>query len=182
MIIEHDKVPAISFELTVNGFDGELVEDVKPDKPFEFLYGHGALLPAFETNLLGLKAGDDFKFLIPSSEGFGAYDEEMVVELDKSIFLDENGHMMDDIDVDHFIPMTDDNGDDINGKVLSINENTVTMDFNHPLADFDLYFTGSVISVRNGSPAEIERGHVEVAEHTYFRDAGPDDANPCAVD
>lgn len=181
MQIEYNKVPAIIFELTVNGFDGELVEDVKADKPFEFLYGYGALLPAFEANLQGLEPGDEFKFMIPSDEGFGEYDPMMVAELDKSLFLDENGYLMEDIDVDHFVPMTDDNGDDISGKVLSINEKTLTMDFNHPLSDYDLYFTGAVISVRDGSQAEIERGYVEVSEHTLFRDAGPEDANPCSV-
>jgi FKBP-type peptidyl-prolyl cis-trans isomerase SlyD len=34
------------------------------------------------------------------------------------------------------------------------------MDFNHPLADQELHFSGKIISVRDASPEEMDHGHV----------------------
>ena len=43
-------------------------------------------------------------------------------------------------------------------RVVSINEETVTMDVNHPLAGQDLHFTGKVLKVREALAEEIENG------------------------
>ena len=45
-------------------------------------------------------------------------------------------------------------------KVVSINVETVTMDVNHPLADQDLHFTGTVVEVREATAEEMEHNHV----------------------
>ena len=45
-------------------------------------------------------------------------------------------------------------------KVVSINETTVTMDVNHPLADQDLHFTGTIVEVREATSEELEHGHI----------------------
>ena len=175
MKIQNNTVPAILFELTVGGFDGELVENVDPEKPFEFLFGHGNLLPAFETELLGLQSGDRFKFVLKSEEAYGTYDKELVNRFDKNLFKDKTGNIPDDVAVDNFLPMKDDKGNTLNGKVISVDDNYVEMDFNHPLVDMDLYFTGEVIKVREASNSELERGDVEVHEHILWDDAGDDD-------
>ena len=44
--------------------------------------------------------------------------------------------------------------------VLAINETTVTVDVNHPLAGQDLHFTGEVLEVREATGEEISHGHV----------------------
>lgn len=41
-----------------------------------------------------------------------------------------------------------------------INDEIVTMDFNHPLADKELHFTGVVIEVREATEEELAHGHV----------------------
>jgi len=171
MKIQHNTVPSILFELTIGGFEGELVENVDPEKPFEFLFGNGNLLPAFETELLGLESGDSFKFMLKSDEAYGAYDNDLKVKFDKNLFLDKNGVFPDDVAVDNFLPMKDDKGNTLTGKVLSVDENSVELDFNHPLVDMDLYFTGEVIRVRLASQTELERGDVEVHEHTLWDDS-----------
>lgn len=175
MMIQNSTVPAILFELTVGGYDGELVENTDPEKPFEFMFGTGKLLPAFEAELLGLKENDNFQFIIPSAEAYGAYDNTLVVKFDINLFKDSNGNLVDDVAPDNFLPMKDDDGNTLSGKVLSVTDTHVEMDFNHPLADMDLYFTGQVVRVRPASVEEIERGDVEVHEHTLWDEAGDQD-------
>ncbi|HQH41585.1 MAG TPA: peptidylprolyl isomerase, partial [Bacteroidales bacterium] len=36
----------------------------------------------------------------------------------------------------------------------------VKMDFNHPLAGDDLYFTGKIVGIRDATQEELEHGHV----------------------
>ena len=43
--------------------------------------------------------------------------------------------------------MTDNNGQKHMGKIINVNTNSVTMDFNHPLAGKDLRFVGKVLEV-----------------------------------
>jgi len=158
----------------------ELVEDVDPEKPFEFLFGHGNLLPAFEAELLGLEAGDNFQFMLKSDEAYGSYDDQLIYAYDHDLFLDKNGLLMEEIAVDNFIPMLDESGEKtITGKVLEVTDDKVVMDYNHPLADMDLYFKGTVVRVRAASPAELERGDVEVHEHTIWDQAADGEDPAC---
>jgi FKBP-type peptidyl-prolyl cis-trans isomerase SlyD len=48
----------------------------------------------------------------------------------------------------------------MNGMIIGINDETVEMDFNHPLADEDLNFKGEIISVREATAEELDHGHV----------------------
>jgi FKBP-type peptidyl-prolyl cis-trans isomerase SlyD len=48
----------------------------------------------------------------------------------------------------------------MDGKVVEINEETVKMDFNHPLAGEALHFKGTVVEVRAASAEELDHGHV----------------------
>ena len=175
MKIQNNTVPSILFELTIGGYDGELVENVDPEKPLEFLFGYGNLLPSFEAELLGLQSGDSFKFILKHDEAYGDYDEGLKVKFDKNLFIDKTGSIPDDVAVDNFLPMKDDKDNTLSGKVISIEEKFIELDFNHPLVEMDLYFTGEVIRVRAASESEIKRGNVEVQEHTLWDDAGDDD-------
>lgn len=58
------------------------------------------------------------------------------------------------------IPMSDQNGRQLTGKIQSVSETEVTMDFNHPMAGQDLYFTIEVTDVREATASELSHGHV----------------------
>lgn len=178
MILEQNTVGSILFTLKAGSYEGDIIEKIPEVEPFEFLYGVGTMLPAFEAKLQGLKAGESFKFFIPSEEAYGSFQDGMQVEFDKSIFVDSVGNFLEDeVILDNYIPLKDEDGNLLNGKVIKIEENKVTLDFNHPLADMDLYFEGSVLGIRKANADEIEHGHV----HTQWKEAGPDDPQVCHV-
>jgi FKBP-type peptidyl-prolyl cis-trans isomerase SlyD len=72
----------------------------------------------------------------------------------------QDGELIKEVVVDHVLPLQDQSGQVVPAKVVSINEETVTMDVNHPLADQDLHFTGSVVEIREATKEEVEHGHV----------------------
>jgi FKBP-type peptidyl-prolyl cis-trans isomerase SlyD len=58
------------------------------------------------------------------------------------------------------IPMQDQHGNRMYGKILKITESDIQMDFNHPLAGQDLFFKGMILDVRQATIEEIAHGHV----------------------
>jgi len=151
MIIDKNKVVALKYELRTNGEDGELVEKVDIDRPLQFIFGLGNMLEKFETNINGLKEGENFDFKLKANEAYGEQNPEMIVEVPKDVFK-VNGKIDESLLViDKVIPMRDQNGNHLNGKIVNVNGENVTMDFNHALAGSDLYFKGQVIEVREAT-------------------------------
>lgn len=145
----------LTYDLRVDDENGEVVEQATETKPLEFLYGAGAMLPKFESQLAGLREGEPFTIKLSKTDAYGDVNEEAVVELPKHVFL--VGDKFDDelINVGNTVPMMSSNGQRLNGLVLEVNEEIVKMDFNHPLAGEDLFFAGKVVAVREASEEEV---------------------------
>lgn len=164
MIIEKNKVVSLSYELKA---DGQIVETVGADSPLMFLFGVGNLLPKFEQNLDGLKINDDFDFLLQANDAYGPVNEEAIVDVPMKAF-EVNGQIDRDLLKEgRQIPMLDQQGNRLNGKIVKFDDELVTMDFNHPLAGSDLHFKGSIVEIREATPDEIEHGHVHSADSCH---------------
>jgi len=160
MIISNNKVVTLTYQLRVDNNQGDIVETVQEDKPFVFLYGAGLMLPKFEENLNGLKSGDNFEFTLKCDDAYGQASEDAVVELPKNIFEVDGSIEEGLLEEGNVIPMQNNEGHKFNGVVVEVNEDMVTMDFNHPLAGDDLHFTGKIIDIREATPEEVDHGHV----------------------
>lgn len=145
----------LTYDLRVDDENGEVVEQATEAQPLQFLYGAGAMLPKFESQLAGLREGEPFTIKLSSNDAYGEVNEEAVVELPKHVFL--VGGKFDDelIKIGNTVPMMSSNGQRLNGLVLEVNDEVVTMDFNHPLAGEDLFFAGKVMAVREASDEEV---------------------------
>ena len=55
-ISKHSMVK-LTYDLKVDDENGEVVEQATAEKPLQFLYGAGVMLPKFESHLAGLKEG-----------------------------------------------------------------------------------------------------------------------------
>ena len=118
------------------------------------------MLPKFEENLNGLKAGDNFEFQLTCEDAYGPASEDAVVELPKNIFEVDGSIEEGLLEEGNVIPMQNNEGHKFNGVVVEVNDDMVTMDFNHPLAGDDLHFTGKIIDIREATPEEVDDGHV----------------------
>lgn len=178
MKLKTNTVGSIVFTLRTGSYEGEIIEKIPEIAPFDFLYGTGTMLESFEKELEGLKEGDSFKFFIKSENAYGNYQEGMQVEFEKDFFVDNNGNFLEDeVVVNNFIPIKDDEGNTLNGKVLFFDDDVVKLDFNHPLADLDLYFDGNIVGVRIASDEEIKIGQVQ----TQWIETQPGDPDACHV-
>ncbi|MEM8568503.1 MAG: FKBP-type peptidyl-prolyl cis-trans isomerase, partial [Bacteroidota bacterium] len=86
MRIDTNTVVTVKYELRENDQFGELMEVMNEKYPFEFLFGNGNLLPAFERNIHGLRSGDSFKFVLPVEEAYGGPREDNIVNVPRKAF------------------------------------------------------------------------------------------------
>ena len=163
MVVEVNKVVSVHYTLTEGTAEGKLVESTKGGEPLVFIFGIGMMIPDFESNLQGMKTGDQFSFGIPAAKAYGEYNKSAVVSIPKSIFED-NGKVPEGLlEIGRMLPMQDQEGNQLQGMVAGFDDTNVTMDFNHPMAGVDLFFTGHVESLRDADPSELEHGHVHGA-------------------
>jgi FKBP-type peptidyl-prolyl cis-trans isomerase SlyD len=155
---EH-KVISVDYKLTKDTEKGDLIETSEGKEPLVFLSGLGHMIPTFEQNVLNLNVGDNFSFGIKAADAYGVRNEQAVVDLAQDMFMKE-GKLMEEIQIGATVPLQDQEGRVHPAKVMSVNEETVTMDVNHPLADQDLHFTGKVIGTRAATEDEVSHGHV----------------------
>lgn len=166
MVIDTNKVVALKYELRVNAENGELVEKVENDRPLQFIFGVGSMLEKFESNINGLKEGDKFNFKLAADEAYGNVNNEMIVDVPKEVFMVDGKIDESLLVIDKVIPMRDQQGNHLNGRIVEIKDAQVAMDFNHPLAGDDLFFTGEVLSVRDASEEELSHGHIHDDSHS----------------
>lgn len=167
MKIANSTVVSMTYTLTENDENGSMIQEVNNDKPFVFLYGSGFLLPKFEEHIAGLEKGAEYSFPLKSNDAYGPTREDALMELDKKIFEIEGKIDESILFVGNDIPMQNEEGHTLMGKVLEISGDKVKMDFNHPLAGKDLFFKGEIVAVREAAPEEIEHGHAHDGDRQH---------------
>jgi len=158
MKITANKSVSAEYELFVDGeTEGELelMEKATAQQPLNFIYGVGMMLPKFEENLFGMQVGDKFDFLIDAEDGYGLYDDESVLDLDRAIFEIDGKLDEEMIFEGNVVPLMDSEGNRINAQIVTITDTHVKVDLNHPLAGENLHFKGSVLEVREATEKEL---------------------------
>lgn len=158
MKITANKSVSAEYELYVDGeVEGELelMEKATMEQPLSFVYGVGMMLPKFEENLFGMQVGDKFDFVINNEDAYGPYDDESVLDLDRTIFEIDGKLDEEMIFEGNVVPLMDGDGNRINAQIVSISDSHVKVDLNHPLAGENLHFKGSILEVREASEKEL---------------------------
>lgn len=156
MKIENNKMVSLIYELRESSSEGRILETVEETRPLKFIYGTGRLLPLFEANLSSLGEGDKFSFPLSSTDAYGERTEQMIVNVPRSVFLKEDGNINDEIcKVGNEVPMMDSEGHHLNGIINEITDDYIRMDFNHPMAGIDLFFSGKIVEVREPTDQEL---------------------------
>ncbi len=133
----------LTFTLSLESGD---VIDTTGDKPAEFAVGDGKLLPGFENALFGMKAGDAKTLKLEPEAAFGIPNEENLQRIKRSSFQSNmaltEGLMM---------SFSDAQNTELPGVIVSIDEQYVEVDFNHPLAGKVILFEVSIQGVEQVS-------------------------------
>ncbi len=155
MKIAPKHVVSLTYDLYVDNDGTEvLTESATQEQPLTFLYGAGQMLPKFEENLSELSTGDAYEFRLSADDAYGEYDEEAVANLPKEMFQGTDLPQVGEI-----LPLQDNNGNRFRGQVVSVVEDSVIVDLNHPMAGQELHFKGTILNVRPATDEELSHGH-----------------------
>lgn len=153
MNISENKFVSLTYTLTV---EGQIVDQATAERPLDFIFGMGMLLPEFEKNIEGKKVGDKFAFVLSPENGYGPINPEAVVDLPKEIFMVDGEVQEGILTIGNVLPMADNMGNRMMGTVKEVTDTTVKMDFNHPMAGKTLDFAGEVVGVREVTEEDMK--------------------------
>ena len=135
-------VSEIIAHITMKLADGSAADSTKVNKkPAKIMMGDASISPAFEAQLLGMKAGESKEFTLAAVDAFGEPLPENIHYMDISKFSEEAPAK-----VGNIITFTQPGGE-LPGMIKDVTGNSVTIDFNHPLAGKDLEFEVQILAV-----------------------------------
>ena len=127
-----DKV-RIHYSATIK--DGTVLDSSHGKEPLEFIIGQEKIFSKIQNEVIGMKEGETKTFSIPPASAYGEYREDLNLEIDK-------GQIPPNIDpkpgMGLQISLRD--GTDVRVTVLDVNEESVTLDGNHPLAGKEIFY------------------------------------------
>ncbi|MBU1460047.1 MAG: peptidylprolyl isomerase [Gammaproteobacteria bacterium] len=135
-----DMQVTLHFSLSLG--NGEQVDSTFDKQPATFKVGDGNLLPGFEQQLFGLKAGDKRTFQIAPEQGFGQHNPQNVQTMPRSQF--EGMELSEGL----LVIFNDAAKTELPGVVKAFDDRQVTVDFNHPLAGKALTFDVEIFDVK----------------------------------
>ncbi len=153
MAINENQVVSISYELK-DVASGEVIDSNLDAAPLTFIVGKGQIIPGLENEIKNLSQGESADIEVSAKDGYGEYDEAAVQSLPKEQFagLEMSEGMT--------LYGQGEDGGTVQVVVKSFNDETVNVDFNHPLAGKDLLFAISITEVREATEDELLNGFV----------------------
>ena len=152
MQIQDKRVVSIAYTLKD---DHDQIIDQSTDGSFCYLHGASNIIPGLENSLTGKQAGDEVSVRVSPEEGYGVRDESRIQEVPREMFPDDT-----EIEPGMQFHAQSPDGQQIVVMVAKVDEQTVTVDGNHPLAGVPLNFEVRVVSIREATNEELEHGHV----------------------
>jgi FKBP-type peptidyl-prolyl cis-trans isomerase 2 len=118
--------------------NGEVFESTAEIGTLDFTVGTGSVMPAFELAVVGMAVNESTDLVLQAKDGYGERQKELLQTIDKSVFANKTDLKVGQIlylnmekeGKKHTVPAT----------VVEIRENSLTVDYNHPLAGHTLTY------------------------------------------
>ncbi len=149
-----NKVFSIEYQLSEVGSD-KIIDSNIGKAPLIFISGFGHIIPGLEKELLNLSKGDKKDIEVKSDEAYGPRDPNATNTLPREQFAG--------IELEKGLVLygQSEDGSTVSVEVLEFDDNSVTIDYNHPLAGKDLLFKINILDVRDATEQEIQSGQIQ---------------------
>ena len=148
MKVAEGKVVSVHYRGTLK--EGTVFDDSrKKGNPLVFRVGSGQILPAFENAIIGKSPGDVTSVSIPCDQAYGPRNEEAEQVVPKTTF--PGGFQFHAGKVVEGFSKT---GNKMRAIIKSVEEDSVLLDFNHPLAGDDLHFDIEIVECQDEDPKQ----------------------------
>lgn len=123
--------------------DGTVFDSSRDGEPIEFEIGSGAVIGGFENAVTGMEVGESREVRIAPEDAYGVRREELEIDVPREQFPQgvepEVGQML----AIEIAP-----GQQALARIASVDEGTIRLDLNHPLAGQTLIFDIELVGIR----------------------------------
>ena len=140
MSIEKNQIVSIEYEVR----DGdEIVDSNIGGAPLVFMFGKGQIIPGLENGIVNMAIGEKGDDFVAAEDAYGTYNEDALQELPSEQFAG--------IELAKGMSLygQGEDGSTVQVIVKEIKDESVVIDFNHPLAGKDLMFTVAINNIRD---------------------------------
>lgn len=109
--------------------------------PLEFRVGSGEVIAGFDSAVLGMEVGQEKTFSIEPEEAYGEHTTKLVKTFPRKLLPSE------EIEEGMRILLATPDGKEIPATIVELEEESVTLDLNHPLAGKRLNFTIKLVEI-----------------------------------
>jgi FKBP-type peptidyl-prolyl cis-trans isomerase SlyD len=139
--------------------NGEVVDTSEGAQPIQFIQGQQQIIKGLEDELYGMSVGESKEVIVGPESGYGEVDPENFAEIPRDQFPSEIP-----LEPGVELELKDEDGEIIDARIVSVMDEIVRLDFNHPLAGEQLHFQVKVVDLREATPEELDHGHVHDGE------------------
>jgi FKBP-type peptidyl-prolyl cis-trans isomerase SlyD len=147
----------IGFHYTLTDKTGTVLDSSIGDEPLYFLENSQQIIPGLEKVIALMNVGDKRKIEVKATDAYGDVNPELVVKVKKTQFPPGAQLTVGDqfqVNNDAHSPVF---------TIMSIDQEDVTVDGNHPMAGKDLFFDVEIVGVRPATADEMSHGHAHGA-------------------
>jgi len=146
LIVEENAVVEMNYMLTVEG-------EIADEGELEYLQGHGNIIAGLEAGLLGAKVGETREVHVLAADAYGEHDPKRVLPVNRSSFPEDF-----EFKLGEPMRIRDASGLVFQAIPVSLSEDIVELDLNHPMAGKDLDFKVTILNIRPATEEEIANG------------------------
>ncbi len=150
--VQAGRVVAMDYTLHV---DGEKIDSSEGREPLEYLQGAGNIIPGLEREITGMEVGESKQVVVSPADGYGESDPEAFIEVPRSEFPSDIP-----LELGLELQVQDPSGNPMYARIDAITDESVRLDFNHPLAGKELHFSVQIVGLREPTDEELDHGHV----------------------
>ena len=153
MEIANDSV--VSLYYTLKNDQGVVIDQAAEGKPLVYLQGHRNIIPGLESALVGKNVGDKVEVSVEPEQGYGPVNPALIQEVPREQFQG-----VDSLEVGMQFQASTEQGP-VPVVVTKVDEDTITVDGNHPLAGQKLNFSVAIDAIREATEEEKSQGHIQ---------------------
>jgi len=132
----------VTMHFSLSLTDGTETFSTFGNEPVSLVMGDGSLTDGMELSLYGLEAGDEQSLILSPDQAFGLRDSEKIHRMPREDFGPEL-----ELKPGILIAFGTPSGEDLAGTVIDLDDQTVQMDFNHPMAGHEVIFNVEILEV-----------------------------------
>lgn len=140
MVVSSGKKVSVQYTLKLD--NDEVADSNVGSKPLTFVNGSRQIIPELEKALQGMKIGDSKHVIIKPDDAYGVVNKDAFKEVEKKKIPTEG------LKVGMQLQGKGSYGQIVKSRVVEIKDQTVLLDFNHPLAGRTLYYDVKILDIQ----------------------------------